>query len=69
MSDNPVQVVIAAFNSPDGAGEYMDALRQGKKEGLIGIIDAAVVVKNAGVAERRYESSRNRHLPEFQVVK
>lgn len=47
MSDNPVQVVIAAFNSPDGAGEYMDAIKQGKREGLIGIIDAAVVVKNA----------------------
>lgn len=47
MSDNPVQVVIAAFNSPDEAGEYMDAIKQGKKEGLIGIIDAAVVVKNA----------------------
>lgn len=46
MSDNPVQVIIAAFNSPDGAGEYMDALKQGRKEGLIGIIDAAVVVKN-----------------------
>jgi uncharacterized membrane protein len=47
MSDSPVQVVVAAFNSPDGAGEYMEALRLGKKEGLIGIADAAVVVKNA----------------------
>lgn len=47
MSDNPVQVFVAAFNSPNEAGEYMDAIKQGKKEGLIGIIDAAVVVKNA----------------------
>ncbi len=47
MSDNPVQVVVAAFNAPDEANEYMEALKQGKKEGLIGIIDAAVVVKDA----------------------
>jgi uncharacterized membrane protein len=47
MSDSPVQVFVAAFNSPDEAGEYMDAIKQGKKEGLIGIIDAAVVVKDA----------------------
>jgi uncharacterized membrane protein len=47
MSENPVQVFVAAFNSPDEAGEYMEALRQGRQEGLLGIIDAAVVVKDA----------------------
>jgi uncharacterized membrane protein len=46
MSDNPVQVIVAAFNSPDAAGQLMDELKQGKKAGLIGIKDAAVVVKN-----------------------
>lgn len=46
MSDNPVQVIVAAFNSPDAAGQLMDDLKLGKKAGLIGIKDAAVVVKN-----------------------
>lgn len=47
MSENPIQVFVAAFNSPNEAGEYMEAIKQGKREGLIGIIDAAVVVKDA----------------------
>lgn len=47
MSDNPIQVIVAAFNSPTKAGEVMNELKQGKKEGLIGIVDAAVVVKDA----------------------
>jgi uncharacterized membrane protein len=47
MSENPVQIIIAAFNSPAKAGEVMAELKAGKKEGLLGIIDAAVVVKDA----------------------
>jgi uncharacterized membrane protein len=47
MSDRPIQVIVAAFNDPDEAGAVMADLKQGKREGLIGIIDAAVVVKNA----------------------
>ncbi len=47
MSDRPIQVIVAAFNSPDGASTAMADLKQGKREGLIGIIDAAVVVKDA----------------------
>ncbi|GIK74738.1 MAG: membrane protein [Chloroflexota bacterium] len=47
MNDNPVQVLVAAFNDPNRAAEIMAELKQGKKEGLIGIIDAAVVVKDA----------------------
>lgn len=47
MSDSPVQVIVAAFNSADGASVVMDDLKAGKREGLIGILDAAVVVKNA----------------------
>lgn len=46
MSESPIQVIVAAFNSPDGASLVMDEIKQGKREGLIGIIDAAVVVKN-----------------------
>jgi uncharacterized membrane protein len=47
MSDRPIQIIVAAFNNPDEAGAVMDDLKEGKREGLIGIIDAAVVVKNA----------------------
>jgi uncharacterized membrane protein len=47
MSNVPVQIVVAAFNSPDKAGQVMAELKTGKKEGLIGIVDAAVVVKDA----------------------
>jgi len=46
MNDIPVQIIVAAFNDPNRAAEIMDELKQGKKEGLIGIIDAAVVVKD-----------------------
>lgn len=47
MSNVPVQIIVAAFNSLDGAATVMADLKQGKKEGLIGIVDAAVVVKDA----------------------
>ncbi|MGF1570952.1 MAG: DUF1269 domain-containing protein [Nodosilinea sp.] len=46
MSDSPIQVIVAAFNNPDEASAVMADLKQGRKEGLIGIIDAAVVVKD-----------------------
>jgi len=47
MSNAPVQVVVAAFNTPDKAGQVMADLKSGKKAGYIGILDAAVVVKGA----------------------
>lgn len=47
MSENPIQLIVAAFNSPTKAGELMKELKEGKKAGLVGIIDAAVVVKGA----------------------
>jgi uncharacterized membrane protein len=47
MSDRPIQVIVAAFNSPDGASTVMAEIKQGKRAGLIGILDAAVVVKDA----------------------
>lgn len=47
MSEAPIQIIVAAFNTPDGASKAMTDLKEGKKDGLIGIIDAAVVVKNA----------------------
>jgi uncharacterized membrane protein len=47
VSDRPIQIIVAAFNDPDEASAVMADLKAGKREGLIGIIDAAVVVKNA----------------------
>jgi uncharacterized membrane protein len=47
MSDVPVQIIVAAFNTPDGAQKAMDTLKQAKKEHYIAIEDAAVVVKDA----------------------
>jgi uncharacterized membrane protein len=47
MSDIPVQLIVAAFNTPDGAGKALDKLKQAKKDQWIAIEDAAVVVKDA----------------------
>jgi len=47
MQDGPIQVIVAAFNDPDQAGQLMAELKEGKREGLVGIIDAAVVVKDS----------------------
>ena len=62
MNQDPVQLIVAAFNSPDRAGEVMAELKEGKKEGLIGIIDAAVVVKdgdgNLDVTDAKRRSTR-----------
>lgn len=45
--DNPVQIIVAAFSTPEAAGAVMDDLKEGRKAGLVGILDAAVVVKDA----------------------
>ncbi len=59
MSESPVQVIVAAFSAPDGAGKLMDELKQGKKAGLIGIQDAAVVVKD-GDGKLKITNARRR---------
>jgi uncharacterized membrane protein len=59
MTDIPVQLIVAAFNSPDGAGQVMADLKQGKKAGLIGILDAAVVVKDANGKLKITDSRRH----------
>ncbi len=46
MTETPVQLIVAAFSTADAADRLMEELKQGKKEGLIGIVDAAVVVKD-----------------------
>ena len=46
MSDVPVQVVVAAFQEESAAKEALKALKQLKKEKLIGIQNAAVLRKD-----------------------
>jgi uncharacterized membrane protein len=43
----PVQLIVAAFNDAEEAGRLLDELKQGRRAGLIGIVDAAAVVKDA----------------------
>ncbi|HEX6540893.1 MAG TPA: DUF1269 domain-containing protein [Ktedonobacterales bacterium] len=45
-SDVPVEVVIAAFNEEDGAEKALRELKEVRKEGLIGIQNAAVLWKD-----------------------
>lgn len=47
MSDNPMEVVIAAFNDEKTADEALKALKDAKRAGLIDIKDAAVLRRDA----------------------
>jgi len=47
MSDNPMQIVVAAFNDEKTADAALKALKQAKKEGVIDIKDAAVLRRDA----------------------
>src|SRR5262245_24563925 len=46
MADVPVQLIIAAFRDETSAGKALDELKKAKKEHLIGIKNAAVLVKD-----------------------
>ncbi len=46
MSDVPVQLLIAAFNTPAAAEDVLEQLKTAKKEKLIGIQAARVLVKD-----------------------
>ena len=46
MSDVPVQVVVAAFKDENTASEALKALKQARNQGLIRIVDAAVLRKD-----------------------
>ena len=46
QSDVPVQIIIAAFKDEKAASEALKELKAAKKEGLINIVDAAVLTKN-----------------------
>lgn len=43
---SPVQLIVAAFADEEEAGRLLDDLKLGRRVGLIGIIDAAAVVKD-----------------------
>jgi uncharacterized membrane protein len=47
MSDVPVELVVAAFTDEQGATRALEQLKQAKKEGLVGIRDAAVLTRDA----------------------
>jgi uncharacterized membrane protein len=47
MQDVPVQIIVAAFRDPNAAGNALNELQKAKKENLIDIEDAAVIVKGA----------------------
>ncbi|HEU5438194.1 MAG TPA: DUF1269 domain-containing protein [Ktedonobacterales bacterium] len=42
-ADVPVELVVAAFVGEDGAGQALKDLKEAKKQGLVGIRDAAVI--------------------------
>ena len=46
MSDVPIQIVVAAFNSPDGATRAMKALKDAQGAGLVTIDNAAILTKD-----------------------
>src|SRR5512136_1082905 len=47
MADVPVEVIVAAFQDPNGASAALEQLKRAKKEGMIKIENAAVLVKDA----------------------
>jgi uncharacterized membrane protein len=47
MAEVPVEIIVAAFQDPNGASAALEELKQAKKQGLIKIEDAAVLVKDA----------------------
>jgi uncharacterized membrane protein len=59
MSETPVQVIVAAYPTPDGAARRMAELQEARKEGLVGIIDMAVIVKD-GEGKLKITNSRRR---------
>jgi len=44
----PIELIVAAFDNPDKAAEALQDLRAMQREGLVGIVNAAVLVKDAG---------------------
>lgn len=47
MADIPVQIIVAAFQDPNGASEALKQLKQAQSEGTIKLEDAAVLQKDS----------------------
>ena len=47
MADVPVQIVAAAFTSPDGAAQALKSLKEAKAAGLVAIDNVAILTKDA----------------------
>ena len=47
MADVPIQIVVAAFNSHDGASQALDQLKKAQSGGLVKIDSVAVLTKDA----------------------
>ena len=47
MADVPVQIVVAAFNSPDGADQAVKSLKEAQSAGLVTIDNLAILTKDA----------------------
>lgn len=48
MSESPVELIVSAFQSEDGADNALDTIVQAKREQLVKIREAAVVRRDAG---------------------
>jgi len=46
IQNNPMQLIVAAFQSEDGAEQALESLKAAKKENLIKIENAAVIRKD-----------------------
>jgi uncharacterized membrane protein len=47
MADVPIQIVVAAFNSQDGASQALKSLKEAQGAGLVTIDNVAVLIKDA----------------------
>jgi uncharacterized membrane protein len=47
MADSPIQVIVAAFSDVQAASDTLKELQQLRQDGLIAILDAAVLTKDA----------------------
>lgn len=59
MHQVPVQIIIAAYSDEDEAGRRLQELKLGRRVGLIGIHDAAAVVKD-GDGKLKVTSAKHR---------
>lgn len=64
MKNGPIEITIAAFSTPDGAGQTMEELKRANQEGLIGIEDMAIIVKDAN-GKTRITNSKHRTAKGF----